>query len=289
MQGANGMFKARSVWIFLLPGLAMMLVFYVIPFAGGIRWSLLDGSYRNAFVGLENYIRLWNNSIFQLGLKNTLLLSVICAPLLWILSFLLASSLERIRPYGFFARFSVFLPYFAPSAAVIMIWQLLFDYGGPLNRLMEALGQPRLMWLNSPAMRFPIVIMFLWKNLGLCTVVFLSALQAVPESLYESAELDGIGWFRRNFSITLPLISPTAYLVFILSWINAFKIFREVYFLAGAYPDESVYTLQHYMNNMFSRLDYQMVTAAAYSFAVIVIVIFAVLFLMQRRASRDLQ
>lgn len=282
------MFRGRSVWFFLLPGLTMLLVFYLIPFAGGIRWSLLDGSYRNAFVGADNYVRLWNNSVFLLGLKNTLLLSVICAPLLWVLSFLLASSLNRIRPCGFFARFSVFLPYFAPSAAVIMIWQLLFDYGGPLNRLLETLGLPRMMWLNSPAMRVPIVVMFLWKNLGLCTVVFLSALQAVPASLYESAELDGIGWFRRLFSITFPMISPTAYLVFILSWINAFKIFREVYFLSGAYPDEAVYTLQHYINNVYARLNYQMVTAAAYSFALIVLVLFGALFLLQRRSAEDI-
>ena len=80
-----------------------------------------------------------------------------------------------------------------------------------------------------------------------------------------------------------------AFLVLVLAWINAFRIFKEVYVIAGSYPDQSVYTLQHYMNNMFSRLDYQMVTAAAYSFALIVMLIFGVLFLLQRRASRDMR
>ena len=120
-------------------------------------------------------------------------------------------------------------------------------------------------------------------------VIFLAALQTVPVSLYEYATLEGAGFFTKAFKVALPHILPTAFLVLVLSWINAFRIFKEVYVIAGSYPDQSVYTLQHYMNNMFSRLDYQMVTAAAYSFAVIVIVIFAVLFLMQRRASRDLQ
>ena len=120
-------------------------------------------------------------------------------------------------------------------------------------------------------------------------VIFLAALQTVPVSLYEYATLEGAGFFTKAFKVALPHILPTAFLVLVLSWINAFRIFKEVYVIAGSYPDKSVYTLQHYMNNMFSRLDYQMVTAAAYSFAVIVIVIFAVLFLMQRRASRDLQ
>ena len=102
------------------------------------------------------------------------------------------------------------------------------------------------------------------------------------------AEMDGVKWFRKTFSITLPLIMPSAYLVFILSWINAFKIFREVYFLSGAYPDPAVYTLQHYMNNVFEKLNYQMVTSAAYSFAAIVLVLFGVLFFLQQRSTNQI-
>ena len=94
---------------------------------------------------------------------------------------------------------------------------------------------------------------------------------------------------RTENSRGLPLISPTAYLVFILSWINAFKIFREVYFLSGAYPaDNAVYTLQHYMNNVFEKLNYQMVTSAAYSFAAIVLAIFGLLFFLQQRATNEI-
>ena len=85
-----------------------------------------------------------------------------------------------------------------------------------------------------------------------------------------------------------PMITPTAFLVFVLAWINAFKIFKEVYFIAGAYPDYSVYTLQNYMNNMFGKLNYQLVTAAAYSFGLIVFALFGALFFLQRRAARGL-
>ena len=282
------MFRTKKVWFFLFPGLALLLLFYAAPLIGGIRYSLLDGSYSNLFVGLENYRKLWSNSVFLLGLRNTLELSLICAPLLWVLSFLFASGLARIYPRGVFARSSVLLPYLAPSSAIILIWQLLFDYGGPLNRILSAFGLDRVQWLSSSAMRLPIIIMFLWRNLGLCTVIFLSAIRAVPVSLYESAELDGIRPFRRNVSITLPLILPSAYLVFILGWINTFRIFREVYFISGSYPDTAVYTLQHYMNNVYSKLNYQMVTSAAYSFAVIVLVIFGVLFFLQQRAANEI-
>ena len=280
--------KKKSVWLFLLPGMALLAVFYIVPLIGGIRYSLTDGSYLNAFVGMRNYQNLWQNTMFQTGLRNTMELSLICAPLLWVLSFLLAAALSGIKPHGVFFRSSVLMPYLAPSSALLLVWLVLFDYGGPVNRLMELLGAQRVMWLESGALRVPIVLMFLWKNLGFCVIIFLSALQAIPQPLYEYAELEGAGFLRKAVSITLPLITPSAFLVFVLAWINAFKIFKEVYFIAGAYPDYSVYTLQNYMNNMYEKLNYQLVTAAAYSFAVIVMAIFAVLFFLQRKAAQGL-
>ena len=280
--------KKKSVLLFLLPGLCMLLIFYIIPFFSGIGYSLMDGSYKNEFVGLKNYREIWQNSMFLLGLKNTMELSLICAPLLWILSFLLASALASIKPFGGFFRSSVLLPYLTPSSAILLVWLVLFDYGGPVNRALAAMGAERVMWLSSGALRVPVVLMFLWKNLGFCLIIFLAALQSVPQPLYEYATLEGAGFMTRAFRITLPLVTPTAFLVFVLAWINAFKIFKEVYFIAGAYPDYSVYTLQNYMNNMFQKLNYQNVTAAAYSFGLIVFAIFGVLFFLQRRAARGL-
>lgn len=170
------------------------------------------------------------------------------------------------------------MPYLMPSAAMLIIWLILFDYGGPINRLVTAMGFDRVFWLEGAALRVPIVLLYIWKNLGFSVVIFTAALQAVPESLYEYASLEGAGWFRREWSITLPQILPTAFLVFVLAVVNAFKIFKEVYFIGGAYPAESIYTLQHYMNNKFAKLDYQDVTTAAYSFAVIVIALFLLLY-----------
>ena len=272
--------------LFLLPGLLLLMLFYVIPLFSGVSYSVTDGSKANTFVGMRNYLSLWQNKMFQLGLKNTLELSVISAPLLWIFAFFLVLLLLSISPKGTFFRSSALLPYLAPSSAMLLVWLILFDYGGPLNRMADALGLQRVMWLESSALRVPIILMFIWKNLGFCMVIFLAALQAVPQSLYEYAMLEGGGFFVKAFRVALPHILPTAFLIFVLAWINAFKIFKEVYIIAGSYPDRSVYTLQHYMNNMFSRLDYQMVTAAAYSFAVIVLVLFAVLFLLQRRTAQ---
>lgn len=280
--------RKKSVWLFLLPGGLGLMLFYIAPFFGGIYYSLTDGSYRNAFVGLQNYINIWQNQMFVLGLKNTLQLSLVCAPLVWVLSFGIASLLNRLRPKGAFFRNSVLLPYLMPSSAMLLIWLVIFDYGGVVNRLLAALGLHRVMWLEGTALRVPIILLFVWKNLGFAVIIFLAALQAIPEPLYEYARLEGAGFFRQMFGITLPMIVPTAFLVIILEWINAFKIFKEVYFIGGAYPDEAVYTLQNYMNNMYGKLNYQNVTTAAYSFAVIVFALFGALFLLQRQLLRKL-
>ena len=132
-------------------------------------------------------------------------------------------------------------------------------------------------------MRVPVVVLYVWKNLGFSVVIFSSALQAVPNALYEYASLEGASRLRQEISITLPMISPTAFLVFVLAWINAFKIFKEVFFIGGAYPDMSCYTLQHFMNNMFQKINYQYVTTAAYSFAAIVLVLFGILYFVESK------
>lgn len=280
--------KRKSVLLFLLPGLAMMMVFYVIPFVGGIGYSVTDGSFRNAFIGLDNYKMLWKNEMFLLGLRNSIGLSAICAPLLWASAFLLAVVLEELKNKTSFIRSSMLMPYLMPSSAMLLVWLLLFDYGGPVNRIFAALGIERVYWLEGAALWFPIVLMFMWKNIGFSVIIFSAALQAVPSDYNDYARLDGARLLTRMMHITLPLIAPNAFLVLVLAWINAFKIFKEVYFIAGAYPDFSVYTLQNYMNNMFERIDYQFVTAAAYSFAVLVLILFGVLFVMQRRVGDGL-
>ena len=280
--------KKRLVLPFLLPGLLGILMFYVVPFFGGIWYSLTDGSYQNAFVGFQNYLNVWQNQMFQLGLRNTMELSLICAPGLFLLSFVLSAALNQIRPAGAFFRNSVLLPYLMPSSAVLIIWLLWFDYGGPVNQLVTLLGGERISWMQGEALRTPVILLFMWKNLGFCMIIFLAALQAIPESLYEYATLEGASFLRQTFTITLPMIVPSAFLVFILCWINAFRIFKEVYFIGGAYPEESLYTLQNYMNNMYGKLNYQNVTTAAYSFAVIVFALFGLLFFLQQRAQRGL-
>ena len=225
--------------------------------------------------------------MFRLGLKNTLELSLLCAPSIFLLSFVLAAMLKYLKEKSAFFRNVLLMPYLMPSSALLIVWLLLFDYGGVVNRVLSGLGLGRVLWLESEALRFPVVLLYIWKNVGFSVVIFSAALQAVPEPLYEFAALEGANAFQREVKITLPLILPTAFLVFVLAWVNAFKIFKEVYFIGGAYPRDAVYTLQHFMNNKFAKLDYQDVTTAAYSFAVIVLALFGVLYMSKSVRSND--
>jgi len=270
--------KKKIVWLLLLPGLTGLVMFYVAPFIGGVYFSLMDGSFENRFVGLQNYRDILHNPMFLLGMKNTWELSLLCAPVIWLLSFLLSAMLRLLKDRSTTFRNILLLPYLMPSSALLLIWTLMFDYGGVINRLAAALGFERILWLEGDALRFPIVLMYIWKNVGFSVVLFASALSAVHPSLYEFASLEGAGWWTQSFRITLPQIMPTAFLVFVLSWVNAFKIFKEVYFIGGAYPTEAIYTLQHFMNNKFAKLDYQDVTTAAYIFALGVMALFALMY-----------
>lgn len=279
--------RKKSLWLFLLPGLAGLMVFYLLPFLGGIYYSLTDGTIQNAFVGLDNYRRVWQNEVFLLGLKNTMELSLLCAPLIFVFAFALAAMLKALGDRSAAFRNILLVPYLMPSSALLIVWLLLFDYGGPVNRIISALGMERVLWLESSALRVPVVLLYIWKNVGFSVVIFSAALQAVPQPYYEFAALEGANAFQRELKITLPLILPTAFLVFVLAWVNAFKIFKEVYFISGSYPNDAVYTLQHFMNNKFAKLDYQDVTTAAYSFAVIVLVLFGLLYMSKAVRSNE--
>lgn len=108
----------------------------------------MDGSFENQFVGLANYERTLQNSMFQLGLKNTWELSLLCAPVIWLLAFLLAAMLKTLKDRSTAFRNILLLPYLMPSSAMLLIWTLMFDYGGVINRMVTALGMERVLWLE---------------------------------------------------------------------------------------------------------------------------------------------
>ncbi|MCL1906166.1 MAG: sugar ABC transporter permease, partial [Clostridiales bacterium] len=146
-------------------------------------------------------------------------------------------------------------------------------------------GLARINWLDSGLTFLIMVLIFVWKNLGYNMVLFLAGLGNIPKDYYEAAAVDGAGPWQSLRHITLPHLIPTAILTLIMSIINSFKVFKEIYLITGSYPHESIYTLQHFMNNMFASLNYPKLTTATTVLVALIAVFTQTLLKLERRAS----
>ncbi len=274
---------------YLAPSLLGVLLFFVLPFAVVIVYAFVNDSVHLDFVGLDNFRDVLSNSAFQLAAKNTAIFSALAVPLAVILSLMLAMLLDSKIPGKSQFRTIFLSPMMVPAASIVLLWQVLFHYNGAVNEFLSVFGVSKIDWLKSDYNRYVVLLLFLWKNLGYNMILFLSALSNIPREIIEMAMLEGAGPVRQFFSIKLRYISPTVLFVTILSLINSFKIFREVYLLTGNYPYDSLYLLQHYMNNMFRNLNYQRLSTAALLMAAVMAVVIGLLFLVEYRFGKDIE
>ncbi len=275
--------------VFMWISVIGVLVFFILPFIVVIYYSLIDNESAANFVGIENYIKLFGNSAFKLALKNTGIFSLTAVPLVVVLSLALAVMLDSNIPYKSTFRTIFLSPMIVPAASVILIWQVLFDYNGVVNDITAIFGADPVEWLKSDYGYIVVVLMFLWKNIGYNMIMFMSALSAIPRGIIEVAMLDGCGTVKRFFMIKLRYLASTISYVTIMSLINSFKVFREVYLLTGDYPYDSMYTLQHFMKNTFRAFDYQKLSSAAIVLCLIMIVIIGLLLWADDRIGRGIE
>lgn len=275
--------------LFLAPSLIGFALFYLIPFAGGLYYSLMDSPVNGSFAGWSNYREVAGSASFRKAAANTAWLAGLGVPLLMIISLSLALLLNRALPLRRWFRTAFVLPMVVPAASVILFWQVLFASHGWLNHLLIQADRLPVPWLESASARGVIIVLYVWKNVGYNIVLLLAGLAAIPREYYESASIDGAGKIRQLFGITLRYLIPTLFFVTVMSIIGAFKVFRETYLIAGEYPHDSIYMLQHYMNNMFLALDYQKLTSAAYMMAVVIIALVVLLFQAERWFRRSLE
>ena len=274
---------------FLSPSLLGVGIFFILPFCVVVYYSLIDGVGSKNFVFLQNFIKLFDNSAFRLAAKNTLTFSAMAVPLAVVLSMVLALMLESRIPLKSQFRTFFLSPMMVPVASVVLIWQVLFNYNGTVNEFIMLFGADKVDWLQSQFAPVVVLLLFLCKNLGYNMILFMAALNNIPKELLEVADVEGASEMYKFFAIKLRYLSPTVLFVTILSLINSFKVFREVYLLAGAYPYEALYTLQHFMNNTFDSLDYQKLSAAAVLMALVMVVIIALLFKAEDWFGKDVE
>ena len=223
------------------------------------------------------------NDAFRLAAKNTVRFVLVCLPLLLVLSLVLAffvnelwtdlkqfhrrgqqrSGGESVNALIGAIKAAYLLPLAIPAASVVLLWKLMFDRSGFVNGILYLCGLSAVDWMNTGASFAVLVFSYIWKNLGYTMILWLAGLASVPQSVYEAAEMDGAKKSVQFFKITLPLIRPMIFTIVVLSFLNSFKVFREAYLVAGNYPQEDIYLLQHLFNNWFLSLSVDKMAAAS--------------------------
>lgn len=274
---------------FLAPSFIGVLVFFILPFLVVIYYSIVDNPISHNFVFLQNFSNVLKNAAFRKAAANTLQFSAVAVPLAVVLSLGLAVMLESKIPFRSQFRTFFLSPMMVPVASVVLIWQVLFHYNGVVNDFLGNFGVQAIDWLKSEHGKVVLVLLFLWKNLGYNMILFMAALGNIPQDIIEVARLDTSSSLQIFFRIKLRYLSSTLLFVTIFSLINSFKVFREIYLLTNDYPYDSVYMLQHFMNNTFDNLDYQKLSAAAIIMAVVIVALIGVLFIAEDRFGKDVE
>lgn len=280
--------KAAAI-SFLAPSLLGVFLFFILPFLVVIFYSMVDNPVTAEFVGFKNFVNVFKNGAFRMAGKNTLKFSFVAMPLSVILSLLLAIMLDRKIPLRSQFRTAFLTPMMVPVASIVLIVQVMFHFNGSVNSFLGTFGVAKIDWFKSDYAQIVVVLLFLWKNLGYNMILFLAALETIPKDILEVATLESANSWQVFWMIKIRYLSSTILFVTILSLINSFKVFREVYLLTGDYPYDSLYMLQHFMNNTFKSLDYQKLSTAAIIMSFVMIIIIGALFLVENHFGKDVE
>lgn len=239
-----------------------------------------------AFNGIDNYIRLFEDTIFRKALGNTFIIFIFQVPLMLFLAMVLANLLNSalLKLKGIF-RVSFFLPAVTSLVAYSLLFSIMLQNDGILNKFIGLFGIESISWLGDPVWaKVSIIIAMTWRWTGYNMVIFLSALQNIPEELYEAASLDGAGKIRQFFYITIPNLKPVLLFAGILSTIGTLQLFDEPFNLTGGGPADSTMTLGLYIyQNAFEYFDPTYASAVAY----VVVILVAVLSFIQFKLTGD--
>jgi len=263
-----------------LPFIAGFLLFYIIPFLGSVLYSFFTTTRLTDFVFFKNYSDVLANKFFLLAFGNTMRFSALAVPLLVVSAVLMALLLYALFERLPGAKSAFLIPLLMPSAALVAFWDMAFIRGlgigtGDATALMGGI---------DPIV--PVVIFFLWKNVGICALILCSRIIAIPNEVYEAAQMDGADSVRIHLHITLPIIVPAIFFTVIFGLVQSFKVYKEVFLLYGAHPQNSLYFMQHYVNNKFRKLDYPSLSAGSVIFATGLLAVVGLIFLCYRLISK---
>lgn len=239
------------LWVLLAPTLIGLLVGTLGPVlaAIGISFANWDVITPPTFAGLENYRHLLKDPTFSKALVNTIYYVGVLVPISTVLSLGLALIMnQKLRAITWY-RTAYFLPVVSSTVAVALVWYWIYSKDfGLLNYVLRSLGMDPIAWLSSTRWAMPAIIMMgVWGILGEGMIIFLAGLQSISQSYYEAAEVDGASGWQKLWRITLPLITPSLFFFFIITMINAFQTFEQIYIMTRGGPVNSTTTIVYYI------------------------------------------
>lgn len=267
--------EALWAYVFLMPNLALILIFTAFPVLAGFglsfaRWDLLQ-PWR--FAGFANYVKLASEPLFHQVLFNSFYFVIGTIPPQTVFALVMALALnQKIRGLTFY-RAAYFMPVVTSMVAVSMVWQWLYQPEfGVINSFLKVFGIAGPQWLFSDTWAMPaVIIVGVWKNVGYSIVIFLAALQGVPEELFDASKIDGAGAWSRFIQITIPMISPAIFFVIVMSIIGSLiGTFDAIYILTQGGPANATMVIVYYLYQYAFQF-YQMGYAAAVAYVLFVI------------------
>lgn len=265
--------KKRSIVtgiVFSFLAIVGFCALFAVPFIMSFVYSFSRTSGTFQFVGLQNYILLFESSSFRLACINTIRFFATGLIILMVFSILMAVMMTNLFRYRVKYRsfwFALNLcPMVIPSSAIILFIQIMLERYGVVNGLLVSWGMEPIDFLHGPASFWVLVVLYIWKNYSYIMVVLFAGMRQIDNEIYEASALDGAGKGKTFFYITLPNIVP--FLVFgtIMGIMGIFKSFRESFLMFGEYPHEAAYMLQNFMNNNYYSLNYQRLSSASVIF-----------------------
>lgn len=280
----------RKAWLFILPSIILVTAFVFYPMIQAFIISLKSGMGNNlSFVGIDNYKRLLTDSTFKKALFNTSLYLIIQVPIMIILALAISALLndKKLKARGFF-RTAIFLPCVTSLVAYSIIFKSLFATDGFINIFLmqiNVISEP-IAWITHPIWaKVLIIIAITWRWTGYNMVFYLAGMQAIDDSIYEAAEIDGASAFMKFKSITLPLLKPIILFTTINSTIGTLQLFDETVNITNGGPANATITISQYIYNLLFKYSPNFGYAAAISYVIVLIIV--VLSFIQLKAGGD--
>lgn len=241
-------------YLFIAPNIIVFLLFTIIPIIFSLVISFSDWDYTQGFSNINfnlgmNYINMWKDEWFVKSLINTVVYAVSLVPITVFLALIISVLVDKYVIGKTPVKLALFMPYISNIVAISIVWVVMYSPYGPITQFIKSMGiknPPQ--WLGDPNWALTgIIIMSIWAGIGYAVMIYTSAIQSLPEELYEAAQLDGANGLQQFFKITVPLLSPTTFFLVTTTLIGSFQVFGQIYIMTKGGPGTSTHVLVYYI------------------------------------------